>query len=128
MSTIIIPYLSEIALLFPNTLQVNDEFKRVMPYDGEILGYGGSLAVLGTGAGTSTDLQLVNDDTGVTYFDVQPTFEVDSATRVLEGGALIESPTFRQGETLRGYVTAISTAPKDGTLTLLCKFRKPVTV
>ena len=128
MSTILLPYMTEPAFHFPDTLQVNDEFKWVASYDGEIVGYAGTLAVLGTGAGTSVDVQLVNDDTGVTYFSTQPTFEVNSATKVLEGGELIDSPTFRQGETLRAYITAISTAPKDGIFRIICKLRKPVTV
>lgn len=128
MSTIVIPYLSELAFHFPDTLVVNDEFKVEAPYDGEILNYSGSLAVLGSGAGTSTDLQVENDDTGDLMFSTQPTFEVDSASKVLEGGELADSPTFLQGQTLRAYVTAVSTTPEDGIFRLLCRFYKRVTV
>lgn len=99
-----------------------------MLYRGEIVGYAGSLAVLGSGAGTSTDFQVENEETGVEYFDDQPTVEVNSGTKTIEGGSLIDSPTFRAGETLRAYISAISTAPEDGILRLLCIFYKPVTV
>lgn len=128
MSTIIIPYEADISFHFPDGVAVNDEFKRVMPYDGEVLNYGGSLAVLGTGGGTSVDVQVENDDTGDLIFTVQPTFEVDSASKVVEGGQLASSPTFRAGQTLRAYITAVSTTPEDGVFTLHCKLYKRVTV
>lgn len=128
MSTIVIPYYSERSFHFPDTLQVNDEFKMEMPYEGEVVGYSGSVANLGSGAGTSIDFQIENDDTGDLLFDIQPTIEVDSASKVLEGGQLADSPTFLAGQTLRGYITAISTTPEDAVLRVLCKFYKTVTV
>ena len=90
-----------------------------LPDDGEILGYGGFINTLGSGAGTSTDIQIRNEETSRDYFDTKPTFEVDSATKKLEGGDLIDSPTFKAGQTLVLDVDAVSTNPADVDVWLL---------
>ena len=131
MSTIVIPYYAIISFKFPDTVTVNEEFPfGPMPYEGEIVGWSGGIANLGTGAGTSTDFQLINESRtpDLNYFSIVPTFEVDSATKVLEGGQLIDSPTFSAGETLKGKITAVSTSPEDAVVSIVIKLRKPVTV
>lgn len=129
MPLIVIPYYAVEIFHFPGTIAVNDVFPLTIPYDGEIIGYYGSSSDRGTGAGTSTDFQVENDDVaGKNYFSVQPTIEVDSATNLLEGGQLDDSPTFLAGQTLRARATAISTAPKNAQLHLVMKYYRTLTV
>lgn len=131
MSTIIIPYVTVIYFHFPDTVTNGEEFPfQNVPYNGEVVGWFGGLANLGSGAGTSTDFQLTNETTtpDKDYFQVQPTFEVDSATKVLEGGRLIDSPKFSAGDTLKGRITAVSTGPEDAVVGIVVKYRKPLTV
>lgn len=124
MSTIVIPYYTEAQLIFPDTVSDGDEFRLVMPYDGEIIAYEGSIAVLGTGAGKAIGFALTNLTHPIQYFVVLPQILVDSASRVLEGGAMIPSPTFRQGDVLRGFVVApdVPSGPEDMVIRILCKF------
>lgn len=128
MPTIVIPLYTVEIFHFPDTVALNDEFPITVPYGGEIVNYYGSIADGGSGAGTSTDFQISNDETSKDYFTVQPTFEVDSATNLLEGGQLDDSPTFLAGQTLRGKATAVSTTPKDAQLNVVMKYLKTVTV
>jgi hypothetical protein len=88
----------------------NGKFAMLAPYDGEILGNRGTPRVTGhiqnagTGAGTSTDIQIRNSTKGRDYFDTLPAFEVDNKDAnsrcILSGGTLRNNPTFKQGDTL----------------------------
>jgi hypothetical protein len=72
------------------------------PYDGEILAYGGSIETLGSGAGDYVEIQLRNSTLipNLDYFDTKPSFDVDSATSLLEGGELRDAPQFWAGNVL----------------------------
>lgn len=93
----------------------NGKWKATMPDNGEILAFGGYVKTLGSGAGSSIDIQIRNETMTPDrdYFKVEPTFEVDSATNLLEGGELIDSPVFRKDDVLVLDVDAISTNPSD---------------
>ena len=122
-------YISEVPFRLPGAITVADnKWKREMQFRGEILGYRGFIKTLGTGGGTSTDIQLRNQTTtpDKDYFSTKPTFEVDSASNLLEGGELIASPTFQAGDVLVLDVDAISTGPADAEVTLLCGFFREI--
>jgi len=106
----------------------DNQFKVKAPFDGEILEHDGWLDILGGGAGTSTDVQIRNENTSVDYFATLPTFEVDSATKRLEGGVLINSPTFKKDEWLVLDVDVVSTNPADMTIRLMCILVRRVSV
>lgn len=75
-------------------LGVGDGKAKVkMPYSGEILAYGGYVSVLGGG---NTTIQLRNSTVSPDkdYFASAPSCLNASATGLLEGGLLIDSPTF----------------------------------
>lgn len=100
-----------------------------MPYDGEILGYYGSVAALGAGAGTKTSVQVRNATRSLDYFATLPSWNVDSATKVLQDGSLIDSPTFLAGDFLEAEIMEDATTPaRDAILILHCKFFRPITV
>lgn len=128
MSTILIPQWLPLYFHFPGAILLNDVFPIPAKYDGQILGWFGSIPVLGSGAGTSTDFQLYNDTTGEAYFLVPPTFEVDAASNVLEGGRIVNAPVFKAGQVLRGKIVAVSTNPADAVIGLFVKMYEPVTV
>lgn len=94
-----------------NPITVADsKFRVVVPYDGEILGsrngprIAGHIQNAGSGAGTYTEIQVRNVNSGRNYFDTTPKFQVDDADgagrAVLTGGTLRNQPTFRQNEVL----------------------------
>jgi hypothetical protein len=121
----------------PITL-ADDKFRLTVPYDGEILGalsgpaITGHIANAGTGAGSSTDIQISNVTTGRDYFATEPTFEVDdkdaSGRALLSGGMLNGRPTFRQNDVLALDVDALPTNSDSAqmTITLLCGFWREV--
>ncbi len=118
-------YISEVPFRLVGSITVADnKWKREMEFRGEILGYRGYIKTLGTGAGTSTDIQIRNQNTtpDKDYFSTKPTFEVDSASNLLEGGELIASPIFQAGDVLCLDVDAITTGPADAEVVLLCGF------
>lgn len=106
----------------------DNKWKTVAPYDGEILEFGGYIRTLGSGAGTSTDVQIRNATTTPDrdYFSTKPTFEVDSTTNLLEGGELITTPLFHERDTLCLDIDAISTNPADVEVWVFCSFFKEV--
>jgi len=108
----------------------NNLFQVKAPFRGEVLEYTGFLGTLGIGAGESTDIQVRNVDKNKNYFATRPTFEVDAATRRLEGGELIASPTFEQGEWLRLDAPVVPSGgnPSDLTVRLLCQFIREVSL
>lgn len=131
MGLVKVAFLDMIHLYVVGAVTVADNKWRVqVPYGGEILKYGGWIQTLGTGAGTSTEVQVRNVSTtpDKDYFTVAPTFEVDSATKLLEGGTLIASPTFRANDLLALDIDAISTGPADMDIWLLCQFFREVDV
>jgi hypothetical protein len=116
----------------------DDKFRVTVPYDGEILGalsgpaISGHIVNAGTGAGSSTDIQISNVTTGRDYFATEPTFEVDdkdaSGRALLSGGMLNGRPTFRQNDVLALDVDALPTNSDSAqmTITLLCGFWREV--
>ncbi len=100
----------------------DDQWVSQMPWDFEILEFGGFIQTLGSGAGTSTDIQLKNQTTNVDYFEVKPTIEVDSATGLVQGGQLISTPTGRKNEALALDIDAISTNPANLDFWVDCRF------
>jgi hypothetical protein len=133
MSTIILPFYETVTLNVPGLLASSQNYVVFIPqYPGEIIGYSGSIAVLGTGAGASSDFRLSNNDADYNYqfdyFTTRPTFEVDSATKVLEGGQLRDSPTFLVGDILEGEFNPVATNAERATITLVLRVFKPVTV
>jgi hypothetical protein len=91
----------------------------------------GHIATVGTGAGTSTDIQIRNATTGRDYFETEPAFEVDDAVSgkaVLSGGTLKNNPTFRQGQTLALDIDAVPGGANsaEATIWLTCGFWREV--
>ena len=116
----------------------NNKFQAQAPYDGEILGSAqapkasGVILNAGTGAGTSTEVQVHNIDQGRDYFTVLPEYRVDDKDAQnrapLVGGVLGTRPSFRQGEWLR---LDVDTIPGGGdsaqlVLKLTCGFWREV--
>ena len=105
-------YVCDLALEdLSNPITVGDaKFRASMPFDGEILGNAsgpritGHIQNAGTGAGTSTDIQVRNVTTGRDYFSTLPAFEVDNKDAngrcILSGGVLRVEPTFRTADVL----------------------------
>ena len=91
--------------------------QRQAPFDGEILGSASSprasgvIMNAGTGAGTSTGVQVHNIDQGRDYFTTLPQYRVDDKDAnnraPLVGGVLGTNPSFRQGDWLRLDVDTI---------------------
>lgn len=110
MGTLYVEHVTEVLLRRSGVLTVaNDRYKKKMPYDFEIIGFSGYIQTLGTGAGTSTDIQVRNETLtpDLDYFSTKPTFEVDTASNQLEGGELIDSPIGYAGDVLCLDVDAI---------------------
>jgi len=84
------------------------KWPKAMPYAGEFVKVGGSINILGTGAGTSTDVQLRNETQAKDILSTVGTFEVDSGTNLLEG-AVVDPATcsFAKGDVVQADVDAI---------------------
>jgi len=67
------------------------KWPKRMPYAGEFVSVGGTIATLGTGAGSSSDFQLRNETQAKDILSTVGAFEVDSATNLLE--AAVVDPT-----------------------------------
>lgn len=88
----------------------DDKWPKEMPYAGEVVSVGGTIDNLGTGAGSSTDVQLRNKTQAKDILSTLGAFEVDSATRLLEGAAVNQANcSFAKGDVLTPDVDAIPT-------------------
>jgi len=131
MATLYVPYYGQLRFKVSGVVAVGDgQFRDVPPDDGEVITYGGFLETLGGGAGTSTDVQIRNASKtpDEDLFSVLPVFEVDTATGELEGGELIASPKFNAGDIFWLDADAISTAPANMHVWLVCRFFREVRV
>lgn len=109
-----------VPFVIPGTIAAGDgKAKWEAPFAGEIVAVEGFITTLGTGAGTSVDIQVSNDSTD--YLTTLGTFEVDSATNLLEGQVLKPNPTFEVSDVLEIDVDAISTSPADALIRLWVK-------
>lgn len=101
-----------------NPITVGDaKFRVEVPFDGEILGarngpvINGHIGDAGTGAGTSTDVQIRNVTTSRDYLSTVASFQVDQADAngraILSGGVLKTEPTFHQGDVLAMDIDAV---------------------
>ena len=116
----------------------DSKFEAEMPWDGEILGavtgpkIDGFILNAGTGAGSATQIQIRNVDTGRDYFTTMPEFRVDSkdaANRApLEGGAIGVHPMFKGGEFLALDIDGLPTNADsaEAYLWLTCGFWREV--
>jgi len=89
------------------------------PYAGNVEGLEGWIKTLGSGAGTSTDIQLRNSTANPDrdILSTKGTFEVNSATNLLEGQVVdAANAAFAAGDVIEVDVDAISTGPADATL------------
>lgn len=116
----------------------NGKFLLAAPYEGRILGsrngprISGCIQNAGSGAGTSTHLQVRNVTTGRTYFDTQPEFRVDDADgngrASLYPGTLKLEPVFSQGDVIALDVDGLPTGADSalGAVFLSCEFLRSV--
>lgn len=116
----------------------DDKFRLTAPYDGEILGartgprIAGHIVNAGSGAGTSTDVQIRNVTRSRDYFDTLPAFEVDladaSGRATLSGGTLRNNPTFKQNDVLALDVDVVPGGADSAELVvyLTCGFYREV--
>lgn len=73
----------------------------VAPYAGEFLDIQGHIETLGTGAGTSTDVQIRNQTQTKDVLSTVGAFEVNSATNLLEGQVINDSnAAFASGDVI----------------------------
>jgi len=101
-----------VELTASGTITVADgKAQCTMPFAGEIEDIQGYIETLGTGAGTSTDIQISNGATD--YLTTVGAFEVDSATNLLEGQVLASNPAFEIDDIIELDVDAVSTNPAD---------------
>lgn len=130
MSTIVIPYISDINFFIPDVVASLQQMEYTAPYDGEIVAFTGSIAVLGTGAGRVINVFAFNETRNYQYFENNPQFQVDSGEVVTQGGRLKANAMFSEGDILRVYITSASlpTGASDIVFRLTCKFFKRVAV
>lgn len=64
------------------------KWSKKMAYAGEFVSVGGGIKTLGTGAGSSTDIQLRNETQAKDVLSTVGAFEVDSATNLLEAAVV----------------------------------------
>jgi len=103
----------------PGTVTVaNGKWSWRADYAGEFVSVGGYIPTLGSGPGTSTDIQLRNETDG--NKDILSTvgaFEVDSATNLLEGQVVNPAnATFAKDDVIDLDVDAVSTNPADASV------------
>lgn len=104
------PSLAVIDLFYPGTIATGDgKVKYKTPAGGRILKIDGFIGTLGSGGGTSTDVQVSNGATD--YLGTVGTFEVDTATSVMENQVLGSTLTFDRGDTIELDCDATSTNP-----------------
>lgn len=104
------PSLNIIELFYPGTIGTGDgKVKYKTPAGGTILKIDGFIGTLGSGGGTSTDVQVSNGATD--YLSTKGTFEVDSATGLMENQVLGTTLTFNRGATIELDCDAVSTNP-----------------
>ncbi len=122
-----------------NPITVGDrKFVVRVQHDGEILGtrngprIAGHINDAGSGAGTSTDVQIRNATTSRDYFSTLPAFEVDDADAngraILSGGVLKIEPTFKEGDELALDIDAVPTGEDSANVQvwLTCGFWRDV--
>lgn len=100
----------------PGTITVADgKWSWRAPYGGEVVKIGGYIKTLGSGSGTSTDIQLRNEtDSDKDILSTVGAFEVDSATNLLEGQVVNpNNATFSADDVIDLDCDAISTSPAD---------------
>jgi len=99
----------------PGTITVADgKWSWKAPYAGEIVSVGGYITTLGSGAGTSTDIQLRNETQTKDILSTVGAFEVNSATNLLEGQVVsVANATFAKNDVIDLDVDAVSTNPAD---------------
>ncbi len=96
----------------------NDKYKWEAEWAGELADIGGFIQALGSGAGTKTTIMLRNETTGHDMLSTGGSFEVDSATGLLEGAVVNPNyAAFAQGDIICLDVDAVSTNPQNGTVT-----------
>ena len=64
------------------------KWPKRMPYAGEVVSVGGAIKTLGTGAGSSTDIQLRNETQAKDILSTVGAFEVDAATNILQAAVV----------------------------------------
>lgn len=116
----------------------NGKHPREMPFRGEILGsrsgprITGTIMNAGTGAGTSTDIQIRNITQGRDYFTTLNSFEVDDKDAnnraILTKGVLGPNPSFQAGDQLTPDIDAIpgGSDSAEAFLYLTCGFWREV--
>jgi len=100
----------------PGTITVaNGKWSWRAPYAGEVISVGGYITTLGSGAGTSTDIQLRNEtDANKDILSTVGAFEVNSATNLLEGQVVsAANATFAKNDVIDLDVDAVSTNPAN---------------
>lgn len=113
------PSLALIELARSGTLTTGDgKVKVKTPAGGRILAINGFIQTLGSGGGTSTDVQVSNG--GTDYLSTKGTFEVDSGTNVMENAVLGTTLTFDRADTIELDIDAISTNPADVRVYVYC--------
>ena len=96
------------------------KWKWKPPYAGELLDVTGYIKTLGSGAGTSTDVQIRNATKAVDMLSTVGAFEVNSATNLLEGHVVSSANyAFSANDVINLDVDATSTSPADAVIDLL---------
>jgi len=109
-----------VPFILSGTITTGDgKAKWEAPFAGEITAVDGFIKTLGTGAGTSTDIQISNGSTD--YLTTVGAFEVDSGTNLLESQVLAENPTFDADDVIEIDVDAVSTSPGDAVIRVWVK-------
>lgn len=88
------------------------------PYAGEVIAVGGYIKTLGSGAATSTDIQLRNEtDSNKDILSTVGAFEVDAATNLLQAQVInVNNASFAANDVIDLDVDAISTNPADAVI------------
>lgn len=109
-----------VPFVIPGTITAADgKAKWKAPFAGEVVAVEGYITTLGTGATTSTDIQVSIG--AVDLLTTVGAFEVDSATNLLESQVLRPNPTFDADDVIEIDVDAISTAPADALIRVWVK-------
>ena len=93
------------------------KWPKRMDYPCEFVSVGGGIKTLGSGAGTSTDVQLRNATQAKDILSTVGAFEVDSGTRLLEA-AVVNANNARcaAGDIVQLDVDTTSTGPADAVI------------
>ena len=110
----------ELVLNLDGTITTGDgKLSWKAPYAGELIAVGGDITTLGSGAGTSTDVQVRNSTQAKDMLSTVGAFEVNSATNLLEAAVVNQANcAFAKNDVLMMDVDAISTGPANARIRL----------